>query len=447
MQNLVEAAQSEAIQGFVGLHTGDSVQTEYEAAKAVFERVGINTELVMEAMGEMDLSMPIWPFDKVRGYEPESTSTGAAAGIQEAVSEPGMPRTLEEHRADLEEGFSHIPGLTSLLLHQNYADTGDTTVHRSEQRPEHYSSWLAWGQTKNHKLHHNATLFGHDEVDQFGLTLSSSDEGIRKANVAIVKNARMIADYLGRLQGKKNVHNLWMADGVGEDPIDTATPRRQLWKSAEEMFDDAYNAMVDAIESKDFGLHLEWNTVASHQVCSDIALMYKQLLTFDSGHFNEISVKTLADQLEAALTCPDRPGVLLHAAQPVGWDSDHSLRRNERLASLAQAIYRSGSPEKAYFAADFFQHDADPLLSFVNSGRAAKYSVLKAMLEPFSLLKQVRTEGRDDMVVQSANEQAKLLPYDAVWREYCRRSKVAIGEADAVSTLGDYRAQTLANRN
>ena len=105
------------------------------------------------------------------GFE-TAAAGGLSGGIAATGNYPGKARTLQELRQDLERLYALLPGRHRLALHMSYGDFGGRPVDRDAIQPEHFSSWLAWGQERGVPLDINSTYFSHPQASS-GLTLAS----------------------------------------------------------------------------------------------------------------------------------------------------------------------------------------------------------------------------------------------------------------------------------
>src|SRR5208282_5228390 len=101
-----------------------------------------------------------------------------------------------------------------------------------------FAGWIGWAKEKGVCLDFNATLFSHPlAVD--GYTLSHRDAKIRAFWIEHTKRARRIAAAMGRAQGSPCTHNLWIADGAKDSPVDKAGYRARLLESLDAIYADA----------------------------------------------------------------------------------------------------------------------------------------------------------------------------------------------------------------
>ena len=84
----------------------------YLIAKQRFADLGIDTELAMQAMADLPVSMHCWQGDDVAGFE--KSATALSGGIQATGNYPGKATNAIELRADMDKAMSLIPALNAL---------------------------------------------------------------------------------------------------------------------------------------------------------------------------------------------------------------------------------------------------------------------------------------------------------------------------------------------
>lgn len=135
------------------------IQQAYEAAKARYAEIGVDTDAVLEQIAKVSLSLHCWQTDDVTGFEnPDGQLSG---GIQATGNYPGKARNIEEVRKDIEKVKSLLPGNHRLNIHAIYGDFGGQKVDRDQIEPKHFQSWIDWAKANNMKLDFNSTSFSH----------------------------------------------------------------------------------------------------------------------------------------------------------------------------------------------------------------------------------------------------------------------------------------------
>ena len=302
---------------------------------------------------------------------------------------------------------SLIPGRHRLSLHASYADFRSTgAVDRDALRPEHFASWMDWAEANGMKLDFNSTSFSHPKSGM--LTLSNPDEGIRRFWVEHTKRCREIAEEMGHRQGDPAMLNIWIHDGSKDD----------------EIFAVDYANMKDCIEAKLFGIGAESYTVGSYDFYLGYGAKYGKIVTLDTGHFH--LTESIADKVSSLLLFT--PEIMLHVSRPIRWDSDHVVIMNDDTLDLAKEIVRCDALDRVHIGLDYFDASINRIGAYVVGARATQKCVLQALLEPLAKLREY--EASDRLFERLALlEEAKNLPWNAVWDMFCLQNDVPAGEA------------------
>ncbi len=416
----------------------DQIVSAYEQAKAVFEKYGVNTDKALELLNQTPISMHCWQGDDVRGFE--SPDVALSGGIQATGNYPGAAKTPAELRADMEKAFSLIPGKKRVNLHAIYLDT-DEHVERDQIKPEHFARWVEWAKEKDLGLDFNPTLFSHPKADD-GLTLSHPNEEIRQFWIDHVKASRKISEYFGRELGSASFMNIWIPDGMKDQPIDRLSPRARLADSLDkalaEKIDTAYHK--DAVESKLFGIGAEAYTVGSNEFYLAYAATRGTALCLDAGHFHPTEV--ISDKISAcSLYVND---LQLHVTRPVRWDSDHVVSFDDETQAIMREIVRNKLLDRVAIGLDFFDASINRIAAWVIGTRNAQKALLKALLEPVEALKAAE-QSFDYTTRLGLIEESHSLPWAAVWDYHCLQNEVPVG-FDWINEVKDYEATILENR-
>jgi len=173
-----------------------SIEKSYEIAKTRYAELGVDTEIAMEKLSTLSISLHCWQGDDVGGFEtPDAILSGG--GIQVTGNYPGKARNVNELRMDLEKVYSLLPGKHRLNLHAIYGEFGGKRIDRNEISTEHFKGWVDWAKRQNIKLDFNATCFSHPKADN-GFTLSSKNKSTRDFWIEHVKRCREISAFMGR---------------------------------------------------------------------------------------------------------------------------------------------------------------------------------------------------------------------------------------------------------
>ena len=401
----------------------ESIKGAYESARRRYAELGVETDLAMRRLNGIAISLHCWQGDDVGGFEKKDQGLDSG-GIMATGAYPGKARTADELRADIEKALSLIPGKHRLNLHAMYAEaTGQ--VDRNELEAEHFARWIDWAKAKGLGMDFNGTFFSHPKAES-GFTLSSGDEAIRKFWVEHGIACRKIGAEMGKALGRACVTNLWIPDGSKDIPVDRKGPRERLKKSLDEIFAEKMDRkyLLDAVESKLFGIGSECYVVGSHEFYLGYAAQNDVLVCLDTGHFHPTEV--VSDKISSVLTFVDQ--ILLHVSRPVRWDSDHVVILSDELFALACEIVRGGYLERVHIGLDFFDASINRVAAWVIGMRCMIKALLAALLEPTDLLR--RAEDSQDYTTRLAMlEEIKTLPFGAVWDYYCLRNDVPAREA------------------
>ncbi len=418
----------------------ESIISQYEAAKERFAELGVDTDAALDALDATEISMHCWQGDDVIGFE--GSGQELSGGILTTGNYPGRARNAEELRADYEKAFSLIPGKKRANLHEFYLETGGKFVDRDEVEVKYFENWMQWAKEQGINLDFNTSMFSHPKADA-GYTLASYDEDIRKFWVEHGIRCRDIAAEMGKRQGSPCVLNHWMVDGSKDAPVDRYDRRALFIKSLDEIRskDISKDYVLDAIESKLFGIGLESFTVGSGELALGYAVSRDILLTCDLGHFHP--TESVADKVSAVLQFLDK--MLVHTSRPVRWDSDHVVLQNDETMALMQEIVRANALQRVYIALDFFDASINRIAAWVIGTRATQKALLSALLEPQKLLLDAERKG-DTTFRLALVEEMKNMPVNAVWDYYCEKNGVPVG-MDWFGEVKQYEKDVLLGRD
>lgn len=417
------------------------IELAFEMAKDVYARGGVIVEEVLKQMAQVSVSLPCWQGDDVTGFE-KSEEAEEKGGIQVTGNYPGKARTVDELRQDLEMAFSLIPGSHRLNLHSIYGEFGGGPVDRDGIEYTHFAGWVDWAEQKKLKLDFNATCFSHP-LAASGFTLSHHDPRIRRFWIDHVKCCREISSRIGRKLRNPCVHNLWIPDGMKDEPVDRKTPRSLLKDSLDEIYTVEYpeEEIKDSLESKLFGIGSESYVVGSHEFYFGYAQSRGKMLCLDAGHFHP--TESLADKISAILLYFDE--LMLHLSRGVRWDSDHPVIQSDDLQDIAGEIVRGGDLERIHIALDFFDASLNRVGAWVISTRATLKSFLSALLQPLERLRAYEREG-NYFARLALKEEAKTQPLGAVWDYYCLQKGVPHRDL-WMRDIARYESEVLAKRS
>ncbi len=418
----------------------NSIKQAYQLAKERYSELGVDTDLALQKMKEVVISLHCWQTDDVGGFEtPDAALSGG--GIQATGNYPGKATTIEQVRTDLEKVMLLLPGKQRLNLHASYGDFKGEKVDRNQIEVKHFQTWIDWCKTQGIGMDFNATCFSHPRADD-GFTLSSKNEETRKFWVEHVKRCRHISAEIGKQLGTPCVHNTWIPDGSKDTPIDRNGHRSLLKNSLDEAMAVDYpkEFMKDAVESKLFGIGVESMTVGSHDFYLGYAIKNNKLICLDNGHFHP--TEQVGDKISACLQWVDE--VLLHVTRPVRWDSDHVVTLNDDILLIASEVVRNNFFNRVNIGLDFFDASINRIGAYVIGTRAVQKAFMMALLEPSSTLLDYEESGQNFERL-ALMEELKTMPFSAVWDYYCLQEKVPVGN-EYIAEIQQYETDVLNKR-
>ena len=403
--------------------TNEQIQKSYDLAVAEYATIGVDVNKAIEQIDNLPISLHCWQADDVTGFE--KTDGALTGGIQATGNYPGKARSIDELRADIDKAMELIPGNHRVNIHAFYGDFGGETVDRNQIEPKHFQSWIDWAKEKNYKLDFNATCFSHPKSAD-GLTLSHPDPAIRAFWVEHVIRCRKIAEEMGRQLGSKCMHNIWIPDGSKDVTVNRLQYRANLKESLDKIFEYKTNDeyMKDCIESKVFGIGLENFTVGSHEFYMGYGIKNNIPITLDSGHFHPTEI--ISDKISSLLLFSEE--IMLHVTRSIRWDSDHVVILNEELVAIAQEIVRADALDRVHVGLDYFDASINRIGAYVVGVRATQKALLQALLEPIAKLREFEANGQN-FERMALLEEAKSMPWGAVYNYYCAKKGVIAGEA------------------
>lgn len=395
-----------------------NIEHAYAIARETYSDYGVDTEQALARLAKLPISLHCWQGDDVGGFESLEAQSGG--GIQATGNYPGKAHTPDQLRDDLEKVYSLLPGKHRLSLHAMYAETGGQKVDRTQLEPKHFQAWIDWAKTQGIGIDFNPTYFAHPNADD-GFTLSHPDKNIREFWIQHGIASRTIAAHIGKELGTPSINNHWIPDAYKDTPVDRLAPRVRLQEALDAVLDQTMdtNHIKDAIESKLFGIGAESYTVGSHEFYMGYAISRKTLLCLDAGHFHP--TEGIADKVSSMLLYV--PELLLHVSRGVRWDSDHVVILSDELRAIAEEIVRHDFDDRIHVGLDFFDASINRIAAWVTGTRATIKALLIAMLEPTAKLRSLEQQ-RDFTSRLALLEEAKALPFGAVWDYYCLKNNV-----------------------
>ena len=411
----------------------------FEYAKERYSDLGIDVENALDKLDKLSISLHCWQADDVTGFENgDGELTG---GIQATGNYPGKARTMAEVRGDIEKAMSLIPGQHRVNIHAFYGDFGGETIDRDQIEPKHFQSWIDWAIEKGFKLDFNCTCFSHEKSAD-GFTLSHRDPAIREFWIDHVIRCRIIAEEIGRQLNSTCIHNIWIPDGSKDITVDRFLYRKNLKESLDKIFETVTNQeyMHDSIECKLFGIGSESYVVGSHEFYMGYGVANNKMITLDSGHFHPTEV--ISDKISSLLLFA--PEIMLHVSRGVRWDSDHVVILNDELQALSQEIIRANALDRVHVGLDYFDASINRIGAYVVGVRATQKAFLQALLEPISQLRAFEANGQNFERL-ALLEEAKSLPWAAIFDFYCLKKGVIAGDA-YIAEIQQYEADVTCKR-
>ena len=413
------------------------IQQAYAIARERYAAIGIDTDQVLETLQHISLSLHCWQADDVTGFEtPDGQLSG---GIQATGNYPGKARNIDELRADILKAVSYIPGKHRLNLHEIYGEFGGQFVDRDQVEISHFEGWMQWAEENGMKLDFNSTSFSHPKSGN--LSLSNPDEQIRQFWIEHTRRCRAIAEEMGKRQGDPCIMNIWVHDGSKDITVNRMAYRALLKDSLDQIFATRYTHMKDCIESKVFGIGLESYTVGSNDFYIGYGVQNQKIITLDTGHFHP--TESVADKVSSLLLYV--PELMLHVSRPVRWDSDHVTIMNDETLDLCKEIVRCNAIDRVHIGLDYFDASINRIGAYVIGSRATQKCLLQALLEPIDTLRRYEASERGFERL-ALLEEAKSLPWGAVWDMFCMKNNVPVGE-EFIPAILEYEKDVLSKRS
>ncbi len=387
----------------------------YESAKISYASMGIDIEKALDTLAKIPVSLHCWQGDDVLGFDGSDTLDG---GIQTTGNYPGRARTPDELMADIEKAMSLMPGKKRLNLHASYAFLGDDKgkIDRDAYEPRHFAKWVEFAKRIGlDGIDFNPTFFGHPMMKD-GLTLSSPDEETRNFWIRHGIAARRIAQYFADEMGSPCLFNVWIPDGLKDVPADRLSPRLRLKDSLDKIFAEKLPGVIDAVESKVFGIGVESYTVGSNEFYQNYAALNGVCCLLDNGHYHPTEV--VSDKIPAMLAFHDK--IALHITRGVRWDSDHVVLFEDELKEIAKEIVRNDALDKVLIGLDYFDASINRIGAWVMGYHSVQKALLYALLCPHDEMRSLQDNANFGKLM-FMQEKVKTLPLGAVWEEYLNR--------------------------
>ncbi len=399
--------------------TEQSILQAYAYAKERYAALGVDTDKAVAELEKQQISLHCWQTDDVVGFERNQALSG---GIQTTGNYPGRARNIDEVRADLEFVKTLLAGSHRVNLHEIYGDFGGKFVDRDEVGPEHFESWIQWAREQGFKLDFNSTSFSHPKSGD--LSLANPDPAIRAFWIEHTKRCRRIADVMGKAQNDPCIMNIWVHDGSKDLTVNRKYYRELLAASLDEILAEKLPGMKSCVEAKLFGIGLESYTVGSMDFYEGYCATRKVIYTLDTGHYEQ--TENVADKVASLLLFV--PELMLHVSRPVRWDSDHVTLMNDPTQELFKELVRADGLSRAHVGLDYFDASINRIGAYIIGTRATQKCILSALLEPLAKLREYEAAGQGFQRL-ALLEEAKTLPFGAVFDYFNYKNGVPVGEA------------------
>ncbi len=391
----------------------------YESAKEIYSKIGVDTDLAIERLKNIPVSLHCWQGDDVKGFDTDGPLTG---GIQTTGNYMGRARTPDELMADMDKVLSLCPGKKKLNIHACYAIFEDgKMVDRDKLEPKHFAKWVEFAKERNMGIDFNPTFFSHPKVKD-GLTLSSPDEETRKFWIEHGKACIRISQYFAEETGVPCVMNIWTGDGYKDIPADRMGPRMRYKEAIEEILAEPFdkNLVKPCVESKVFGIGVEAFTSGSAEFSLTFAATHDGCLPLmDNGHYHPTEM--VSDKIPALLCF--FPEIALHITRPIRWDSDHVVLFDDETREMSKEIVRCDALDRVYMALDYFDASINRISAWTMGFRNWQKALLNALCTPNELLAKLQDEN-ELTELQVVQDEMRTMPFGDIWDEYCRRCNV-----------------------
>jgi L-rhamnose isomerase len=138
------------------------------------------------------------------------------------------------------------------------------------------------------------------------------------------------------------------------------------------------------------------------------------------------------------------PEILLHVSRGVRWDSDHVVILDDPLMAIAQELVRGDYLGRTHIGLDYFDASINRIAAWTIGGRNMLRALCIAMLDPIDKLKKLELAG-DYTSRLALMEEAKSMPFAAVWDYHCLKHGAPVGEA-WLAEVKQYEKSVLSKR-
>jgi len=111
---------------------------------------------------------------------------------------------------------------------------------------------------------------------------------------------------------------------------------------------------------------------------------------------------------------------------------------------ISELIVRAKALDKVNIGLDFFDASINRIGAWVTGSRAAQKALLMALLEPINQLRKFE-DTKQYFERLALLEEAKVLPWNAVWDYYCLTQNVPVG-TDMIANIQQYEKDVIDKR-
>jgi L-rhamnose isomerase len=127
----------------------------------------------------------------------------------------------------------------------------------------------------------------------------------------------------------------------------------------------------------------------------------------------------------------------------VRWDSDHVVTLNDDLLAIAREIVSNGYEKRVHIGLDYFDASINRIAAWTIGTRNMIRALLIGLLET-PLIRTAEAAG-DYTTRLALQEEAKSLPFGAIWDHYCEQQGVPAGDA-WLAEVKDHEKNVLSKR-
>jgi L-rhamnose isomerase len=138
------------------------------------------------------------------------------------------------------------------------------------------------------------------------------------------------------------------------------------------------------------------------------------------------------------------PEILLHVSRGVRWDSDHVVILNDELLAIAREIAVNGYTQRVHIGLDYFDASINRVAAWTIGSRNMLRALLIALLE--TPLIRTAEAGGDFTTRLALQEEARTMPFGAVWDYYCEQAGVPVVDA-WLAEVKTYERKVLSRRH